>query len=92
MPNSYLGMREDLEKGQWSFTGPGKSCAVSVKTVYMEYGTELLKGCWLNSQKADVQFSVLRVHCPEVDSKAKYMENCRYTTQPIWKQLKLFLK
>ena len=32
----------------------------------------------------DIQFSVLQVHCPEVDSKAKAMENCRYTIVPIW--------
>ena len=38
-----------------------------------------------------VSFSVLQVHCPEVDSKAKDMENCRrYTMQPIWKRLRLF--
>ena len=43
-----------------------------------------------NSQKADIQFSVLQVHCPEVDSKAKGMENCRYTIVPIWKRLRLF--
>ena len=46
-----------------------------MKTVHMEYGTLLLKGCWLNSQKADVQFSALRAHCPEVNSKAKDMEH-----------------
>ena len=53
--------------------------AVSVKTVHKEYGTIWLKRCCWNSQKADVQFSVLQVHCPDVDSKAKTMENCRYT-------------
>ena len=58
--------------------------------IHKEYGTELLQGCWLNSQKADVQFSALRAHCPEINSKAKDMENCRYTMQPIWKRLRLF--
>ena len=35
------------------------------------------------SKKADVQCSVLQVHCLEVDSNAKEMENGRYTIQPI---------
>ena len=67
-----------------------RSGTVSAKTVHKEYGTILLKGCWWNSQKADVQFSALRAHCPEVDSEAKDTENCRYTMQPIWKRLRLF--
>ena len=79
-------------KGQWSFIGPGseKSGTPSVKTVHKENGTIWRKGCYWKSQKADVQFSVPQVHCPEVDSKAKVMENCRYTIQSIWKRLKLF--
>ena len=43
-----------------------------------------------NSAKADTQSSVPRVHCPEVSSKAKAVENCRSTVVPIWKRLKLF--
>ena len=43
-------------------------------------------------QKADVQFSELRAHCPEVNSKAKDMENCRYTMQPIWKRVETFFR
>ena len=79
-------------KGQWSFLGPGseKSGTPSVKRVHKESGTKLQKGCCWNLPKADVQFSVLRHHCPEVNSKAKDMENCRYTMQPIWKRLRLF--
>ena len=38
-----------------------RSGIVSVKTVHKECGTILLKGCLLNSQKADVHFSVLRL-------------------------------
>ena len=48
------------------------------------------KRCWWNSPKADVQFSVQRLHCPGVSSKAKDTENCRYTMQPTRKQLRLF--
>ena len=56
------------------------------------YGTIWRKGCCWNSQKADIQFSVLQVHCPEVDSEAKAMENCRCTVVPIWKRLRLFFR
>ena len=31
-----------------------------------------------------------KVHCPEVSSKAKAVENCPCTIVPIWKRLKLF--
>ena len=42
-------MRYDLEKDNGHLLVPvlRKSGAVSVKTVHKEYGTELLKGCWL---------------------------------------------
>ena len=43
-----------------------------------------------NSAKADTQSSEPRVHCLEVSSKAKAVENCRFTIVPIWKRLKLF--
>ena len=92
MPNSYLYTRGDLKKdnGHSLVLVLKRSGTVSVKTVHKEYGTILLKGCWLNSQRADVQFSVLRLHCPEVNSKAKDMENCRYILQPTRKRLRLF--
>ena len=84
--------QETMNKN-WSFIGSGsekKSGAVFVKTVHKEYGIILLKGCWWNSQKADVQFSALQVHRPKVGLRAKAMENCRYTIQPIWKRLSFF--
>ena len=50
---------------------PKRSGTFSAKTVHKEYGTIWLKGrCW-NSQKVIVQFSVLRVHSPEVDSEER---------------------
>ena len=64
-------------KGQWSFIGLGSERSGT--------GTIWLQECCWNSQKVIVQFSALRAHCPEVDSEAKDMENCRYTMQPIWK-------
>ena len=86
--NSYLCMREDLGKDNGHLLVPvlRKSGTVSHK----ESGTEFLKGCCWNSLRADVQFSVLRLRRPEDNSKAKDMENCRYTMQPIWKRLRLF--
>ena len=66
-----------------------KSGTPSKRTVYKEFGTISRKRCWWNSSKADVRFSVLRLLCPEVTSEAKVMENCRYTTQPSRKQLRL---
>ena len=79
-------------KGQWSFIGPvlKRSGTLSKKTVHKEFGTKLQKGyCW-NSLRANVQFSALRLHCPEVNSKAKDMVNCLYTLQPTRKRLRLF--
>ena len=43
-----------------------------------------------NLPKADVRFSVLRLHCPEVNSEAKDMENCRFIFMPLRIQLRLF--
>ena len=65
MPNSFLCTREDLEKdnGHLLVLTLRRSSTVSVKTVHKEYGTKMLKRCWWNSQKADVQFSALRAHC-----------------------------
>ena len=59
---------------------------------FWENGPKLQKGCCWNSLRADVQFSVLRLHCPEVNSKAKYMVNCRYTLQPTRKRLRLCIE
>ena len=85
-------MQEDLEKdnGHLLVLVLRKSGTVSVKTVHKEYGTIWRKGCCWNSLKADVHFSVPRLHCPEVNSKAKDMVNCRYTLQPTRKRLRLF--
>ena len=40
--------------------------------------------------EADTQSSDPQVHCLEEYSKAKVVENCQYTSVPIWKRLKLF--
>ena len=75
MPNSFLCMQGDLEKdnGHLLVLVLKRNGTASVKTVHKENGTIWRKECCWNSQKADVQFSALRVHCPEVDSEAKDM-------------------
>ena len=44
----------------------------------------------INCQKADTQFPVPRVHCPEECSKAKEVENYQYTSVPMGTRLKLY--
>ena len=67
-----------------------RSGLLSVKIVHKENGTIWRKGCCWNSQKVIVQFSVLQVHYPEVNSEAKDMINCLYILLQNKKQLKLF--
>ena len=92
MPNSYLFMQENLEKdnGHSLVLVLTKSGTLSVRTVHKESGTKFQKGCCWNSQTADVQFSVLRLHCPEVILKAKDVVNCRFTNVPTRQRLRLF--
>ena len=78
--------------GRWSFLGPG-----SEKKWYSPY-IDRPRGEWdrvaelmmINSEKADTQFSEPRVHCLEERSKAKGVENYRYTSVPMGIRLKLF--
>ena len=51
---------------------------------------EQSNGIFGNLPKADVQFSVLRLHYPEINSEAKDMEKCRIPLLPLRQQLKLF--
>ena len=44
----------------------------------------------VTSQKADNKSSEPRVHCPEVSSRAKAVENCRSTIVPTRRRLQLF--
>ena len=88
----YHCTREDLEKdtGHSLVQVLRRSGLLWKMTVLKEFGIISRKRCCWNSQKADVRFSVLRLYCPEVSSKAKDMENCRFTLLPLWKQLRLF--
>ena len=78
--------------GQRSFIGPipKRSGTQSKRTVHKESGTISRRRCCWNSLKADVRLSVLRPHCPEVNSEAKDMENCRFTFLPLRQRLRLF--
>ena len=80
--------------GQWSFIGPCSeqkwySAEENSPQGIWDYIAEKMLVEW-NSQKVDVQFSVQRLHCPGVSSKAKDTENCRFTLLPTKKQLRLF--
>ena len=76
--------------GQWSVIGPGSEKVVLYqrRQSHKEPGTILRKKCCWNSQKADILFSVQRLHCPGVSSKAMDEESCRYTSLQIKTQLK----
>ena len=81
-------------KGQWSFIGPG-----SEKKWYC-ISEDSPQGVWdtiaermlVEFEESGHPFSALRAHCPEVDSEAKAMENCRDTMQSIWKRLRHFFR
>ena len=72
--------------GQWSFIGPGSE----KKWHPMEEDSP--QGIWDNIAEKMLRFSVLRPHCPEVNSEAKDMKNSRFTLQPLRQQLKLFFR
>ena len=81
--------------GQWSFIGPGSEKKVvlhqrgqSTRNLGQYRGKDVVG----IRRKRMSDFSVLRPHCPEVNSKAKDMENSRFTMHPIWKRLKLFFE
>ena len=61
------------------------------RTVHKEPGTTLRNRCCWNLQKVDTLFSVQRLHCPGVSSKAKGEESCRYTSLQIKTQLIQFI-
>ena len=77
------------DNGHFSVLVQRKCRILSVHIVHKVNGTKWQRRwCW-HSQKADTQSSVPRVHCAEVSSKTKAVENCRYTIEPIWKRSRL---
>ena len=53
------------------------------RIVHKELGTTLRSKCCWNLQKVGTLFSVQRLHCAGVFSRAKGEENCRYTSLQI---------
>ena len=87
MLNSSHSMQRDLEQdnGYFSVLVLRKNwSSISKDIVHKVNGS--------NSQKADIQCFESRVHCPEVNSKAKAVDNCRPTIVPTWKRFKLFFR
>ena len=60
------------------------------RIVHKEFGIISRTRCCWNSQKADILFSAQQLHCPGEISKAKDMENCRFTIVPIRQRLRPF--
>ena len=86
-------MQEDSEQDQWSFLGPGsekKWYSISEDSPQGEGDKMAEKMMVTKWQKADSQSSEPRVHCPEVSSKAKAVENCRSTIVPTKTRSQLF--
>ena len=77
--------------GQWSFIGPG-----SEKKWYSAENSP--QGAWdniveemlLEFAESGHPISVQRLHCPGINSRAKDMENCRYTSLQMNTQLRQF--
>ena len=70
--------------GQRPFIGPG-----SEKKWYSSENSP--QGAWDNiAEQVDILFSVQRLQCPGVNSRAKDMENCRYILLLIIQQLRPF--
>ena len=69
---------------------PRRSAILWERIAPKEFGIISRKRCWWNSQRADVQFSVLRLQCLEVSQKAKDVVKCRYILPPTKKEVRLF--
>ena len=79
--------------GQWSFIGPGseKKWYSSENSPQGAWGRHCRAKCCWNLQKVDILLSVPRLRCPEAFSRAKDVENCRYTSLQMWTQLIQFI-
>ena len=88
MPESSKYLREDLVLDNGHLLDQVlKRSGILPRIVHKELGIILRKKCCWNSQKADILPSVQRLHCPEVFSKAKDVESCRYTSLQMNTQL-----
>ena len=87
---SIFAKKFGIDNGHLLVQVPRRSGILWKRIAHKELGIISRKKCWWNSQKADIQFSVQRLHCPGVSSKAKDMESCRFTLLQTKKQLRLF--
>ena len=93
MPISFLFSQRDLEQGNGHFlvlVQRKRWYSISEDSPQGEWDRTAEKMMLEFAESADIQSSVPRVHCPEVDSKAKAVENCRYTIVPTRTRLQLF--
>ena len=86
----YLQRSLVLVNGHLLVQVPKRSGILWKRIAHKEFGIISQTRCCWNSQKADVLFSVQRLYCPGVSSKAKDTENCRFTLLPTRKRLRLF--
>ena len=85
----YLQRDLELDSGNFLVQVPERSGILRKRKVHKELGIMSLTKHW-NSQKADILFSVQRLHCPGVNSREKDTENCRFTIVPTRQRLRLF--
>ena len=76
-PTSFQSMQEDFHKedGHSSDLDQKRSGILLMIANHKETGRESQNWWWLNSERADTQFSEPGVHYPEERSKAKVVEN-----------------
>ena len=92
MPTLWRHLREDLVLGNGHLLDQVlRKSGILPRTVHKELGTTLRSKCCWNLQKVDTLFSVQRLHCPGVLSKAKGEENCLYASLQIKTQLIRFV-
>ena len=91
MPESSKYLRENLVLDNGHLLDQVlKRSGILQRIAHKELGIILRKKFYWNSQKAGILLSVQQLHCPGVNSRAKDMENCRYTSLQMNTQLKQF--
>ena len=93
MPNLWRYLREDLVLGNGHLLDQvlRRSGILEKRIVHKEPGTTSRRKCCWNLQRVDILFSVQRLHCPGVFSRAKGEENYLYTSLQIKTQLIQFI-
>ena len=92
MQNLWRHLQKDLELvNGLSLDQVLRKSGILPRIVHKELGIMLRKRCYWNSQKADILFSVQRLHCPEDSWKVKEKGRCPYTSVLIRIQLIQFI-